>query len=226
MPSFLLFAACGGDPAPTPEATPAPDIDHHAHDADHFSDPERFVAEWNSPERDAWQKPEEILAAMNISPGDTVVDLGAGTGYLEPRLSQAVGADGTVIAADVQPTMLQSIDDAAKKEGWANVRTHKAGFSDPGLEPVSVDAMVALDVWHHIEDRGAYAARVLAELKPGGRFVVVDYLPEVTEGHGPPVEMRVPAEQVVEELKQGGLLASIVEESLPRQYIVRGVRPE
>lgn len=199
-------------------------VGHGAHRGDHFQDPERFVAAWNAPERDAYQKPDEIIAAMGIEPGDTVVDLGAGTGYLIPKLSTAVGPEGAVLAADIEPKMLAFLDDAAKKEGWTNVRTHASAPDDPRLEPGSVNAVVALNVWHHVGEREAYAKKLYDALAPGGRFVVVDFLKEDTEGFGPPMEMRLVAEQVVRELTAGGFETSIIEETMPRHYVVVGVK--
>src|SRR3990167_5729803 len=52
--------------------------------------------------RDAWQKPEEILNALNIKKGQTVADIGAGSGYLTVKISERVGATGTIYAADIQ----------------------------------------------------------------------------------------------------------------------------
>ncbi len=233
LAATLLLAACAARNAP-PAAVAE---DHHAsedHHADpaahagahgHFADPSRFVASWNDAGRDAWQKPDEIVAALGIAPGATVVDLGAGTGYLLPPLSRAVGPAGAVVALDVEPAMITFLQDAATREGWTNVRTHLAAFDDPGLAPASVDAIVTLNVWHHIEGREAYAARVREALKPGGAFVIVDFLKEETEGFGPPLAMRLTAEQVLAELRAGGLVAELVPETMPRHYVVRGRRP-
>lgn len=200
-------------------------VGHGAHRGDHFQDPRRFVAAWNAPDRDEYQKPDEIVAAMDIAPGDTVVDLGAGTGYLLPRLSAAVGAAGSVIAADIEPAMLAFLDEAAAREGWTNVRTHASAPDDPKLPPASVDAVVALNVWHHVGEREAYARKLYQALAPGGRFVVVDFLKEDTEGFGPPLAMRLTADQVLAELRAGGLEASVVPETMPRHYVVVGVKP-
>lgn len=198
---------------------------HHAGAGDHFADPTQFVAAWNDPERDAWQKPDEIIAALGVSAGATVVDLGAGTGYLVPALSRAVGPDGQVLAADIEPAMLTFLQEAATREGWTNVRTHASAPDDPKLAAASVDAVVTLNVWHHVNDRGAYAARLLQAIEPGGSFVVVDFLKESTEGFGPPIEMRLTAEDVAADLRAGGFEVEVVPETLPRHYIVRGRRP-
>jgi SAM-dependent methyltransferase len=229
---LALTASCRGDSpeSPAQEAPSEPrHAERHAHEREHggphehrFADPARFVEAWNAPERDAWQKPEEIVAALRLEPSATVVDLGAGTGYLVPKLARAVGPSGTVLAADVEPAMLEFLANAAEKEGWTNVRTHALSPDDPELEPGSVDAIVALNVWHHIGDREAYARKLRAALRPGGVFVVVDFLKEETEGFGPPLHMRLTAEEVKRELEAGGLSAEIVDETLPRHYIVRG----
>lgn len=203
-----------------------PQTGHHgAHDRSHFADPAKFVGSWNAAERDAWQKPEEILSAMALQEGATVVDLGAGTGYLIPKLSGAVGPSGTVIAADIEPAMVTFLTSAAKEQAWENVRPQLSSADDPNLAPRSVDAIVALNVWHHVENRVAYGRKLAAALKPGGTFVIVDFLPEPTEGFGPPLRMRLSATRMQTELEEAGFAVSLVEESLPRQYIVRGTLP-
>ena len=121
--------------------------------------------------------------------------------------------------------MLTFLGEAAKTEGWANVRLHLSAMDEPGLPPASVDSVVTLNVWHHIEGRPAYAAKVLQTIKPGGVFVIVDFLKEETEGFGPPMSMRLSADEVVAELVAGGFEAEIVPETMPRHYVVRGRRP-
>jgi predicted methyltransferase len=198
---------------------------HHAHGPDHFADPARFVAQWNDPARDAWQKPAEIVAAMGLQPGDTAVDVGAGTGYLLPVLSKAVGPSGQVLALDIEPAMLTYLNRSVAEAGWNNVRVQAAKPSDPGLTAGSVHAAVTLNVWHHVDDRVAYAKQLLQGLRPGGSFVVVDFLKEQTEGFGPPLAMRLSADEVLADLTAAGFVAEILPETMPRHYVVRGRRP-
>lgn len=162
---------------------------------------------------------------MQLKEGATVVDLGAGTGYLLPRLSSAVGANGKVLALDIEPSMLAFLETAAREQGWKNVQTHAATPDDPQLPPDSADSVVTLNVWHHIEHRPAYAAKLLKGIKPGGTFVVVDFLKAQTDGFGPPPEMRLHPEEIMADLRAGGFEVELLPETMPRHYIVRGRRP-
>ena len=78
----------------------------HGHEHKRFTQPEQYTAQWNTPKRDAWQKPGEIVQALALKPGQTVADLGAGTGYLLPHLSGVVGEQGKVWAVDMEPAMV------------------------------------------------------------------------------------------------------------------------
>lgn len=227
---FLTAASCAAPKAPpSPAAAPLEETEHHepAHRGEHrFTDPDALAAAWNDPARDAWQRPDQIVAAAELRDGDAVVDLGVGTGYLLPHLVGAVGATGSVIALDIEPSMLDFVAAAAKEQGWATVRPHLATPDDPQLPASSVDAVVTLNTWHHIADRPAYAARLLTALRPGGRFVVVDFLKEETPGGGPPLAMRLTAEEIAADLTAAGFATEVVEEEMPRHHVVRGRRPD
>lgn len=239
----LFAAACGGG-SPPPERPPdhasghpgAHRAEHHGHHEepgghghDHagghhhdFSDVERFAAIFDDPERDEWQRPEQVVALLELSPGATVADVGAGTGYFAPRLSRAVGPDGRVLALDVEPNMVAHMQERFDEAGLDNAEARVVEPSDPGLE--SVDRVLIVDTWHHIEDRGAYAARLREGLAPGGFVLVIDFTAD--SPHGPPPEMRLTAEQIAAELREGGLEVDVVEETLPYQYAVRARRSE
>lgn len=194
-------------------------VDRRAQDH-HFAEPEKFAQDWNDPARDAWQKPGEIVAALDLQEGDTVADLGAGTGYLIEHLRSAVGETGRVLALDVEPAMIDFLRQRGAQDGWTNVTAIQSAHADPKLEAASVAAVVTLNTWHHIEEREAFARKLHRSLEAGGRFVIVDFLPEPTEGRGPPLEMRLAAESVVRELERAGFQTEIAKETLPRHYVV------
>lgn len=198
---------------------------HHEHQGHHdhrFEDPERYAESWNDPARHEWQQPDAIIEAMEIDAGMTVADIGAGTGYFIPFLSEAVGEEGQVLAVDVEEVMLEYIQESAEREGWTNVDTVKAG-EESGLEEASVDRIVTINTWHHIPNREAYSEHLATRLKEGGSAWVVDFHED--SPMGPPPEHRLPPEVVIQELEAGGFQAELHELRLERQYIVVATLP-
>ena len=227
----VLCSACGGGAHHTEHThdmaheTQHQAMHHEQHGGHqhHFDDPAKYAASWNSPERAEWQKPDEVIGIMAIEPGQTVADLGAGTGYFVPYLSAAVGPEGKVYALDVEDAMIAWLGDMVTKENMINVEARKAPFDSTGLGSASLDRLVTVNTWHHIEQRAAYAKHLHDVIKPGGRVVVVDFTKDA-EGPGPPPEMRLDPQVVIDELNAGGFEAEVVTETLPRQYIVVGHR--
>ncbi|MBK8010973.1 MAG: class I SAM-dependent methyltransferase [Deltaproteobacteria bacterium] len=202
----------------------------HGHEAVHhsFSDAERWAKKFDDPGRDAWQMPDAVLRAMNIEAGMTVVDLGTGTGYFLPYLSEAVGTAGRVLALDVEPNLVEYARARATRESLENVRVALIGTNDPGLAAASVDRILVVNTWHHIEHRAAYAEKLRAALKPGGALHIVDFTKASPDG--PPVELRLEPRQVIEEVlgvggeNSPGWRVAVSDDRLPRQYIVSIVR--
>lgn len=187
-----------------------------------FSDVERFVSRFEGPERRAWQKPEHVISLLEIEPGMTVVDIGAGTGFFAPYLAAAVGADGKVLALDVEANMVKHLERRVEDEGLRVVEPRLVPYDDPQLDAESIDRILVVDTWHHISDRSAYSAKLRRALKPDGRVYVVDF--EEDSPVGPPRRHRLSAERVAEELHGGGLQTSQLESELPNQYVVTGRR--
>ncbi len=172
----------------------------------------------DDPGRDTRQKPAEVVAALELSEGMVVADVGAGTGYFEPHLSRAVGPRGRVLALDVEPELVAHMTKRFEAEGLANVEARLVAPTDPGLAAASVDRVLVVDVWHHLTDRVSYARKLRDALAPGGRLVIVDYPEDAPRG--PPPELRVGAQAVVAELAAAGLEARVEPRSLPEQYVV------
>lgn len=206
-------------PSAAPPAEPAHEPPAYQH---RFQNADAWAKQFDDPARDAWQKPERVVAAMQVAPGMTVADIGAGTGYFEPHLSRAVGPGGKVLALDVEPDMVRHLQERAANQHLANVEAHQVETADPGLAAGSVDRVLIVDTWHHIPNRAAYTARLASALKSGGEVVVVDFRHDAHRG--PPPEHRIPPEEVVRELQAGGLAAHVVDAGLPEQYVVVGAR--
>lgn len=135
-------------------------------------------------------------------------------------LSKAVAQDGTVIAIDSSTEMVEYLMKQTAALGPAKIVPRKVGPDDPEFKTASVDGVLTLDTWHHVRDQEAYAWKVYEGLKRGGRFVVVEY--EVDAEVGPPMAMRLQPETVMQQLEVAGLRAEIVQESMPRHYMVVG----
>jgi predicted methyltransferase len=185
-------------------------------------DPARFAKHWDDPKRDARQKPDEVVQLLAIKPGMTVADVGAGTGYFLARLSAAVGGSGKVLALDIEPKMVDWLTARIAKEKLTNAGAAKVAPDDPRLAPKSVDRVLVVNTWHHIGSRAAYAHKVGAALRPGGKLVIVDFNLDASEG--PPVHERLTAEQVAAELEQAGLRPEVLTETLVDHFIVAGTK--
>ncbi|MCP4655153.1 MAG: methyltransferase domain-containing protein [bacterium] len=207
----LMLGAAPQEPQDVP--------DHHRD----FSDVERWRAHFENAERAERQKPETVAALMEVKPGMTVADLGAGTGYFLPYLSAAVGSDGLVLALDPEPNMVAFIKERCEREGLTNVEPRRIPFDDPQLAAGSADRILIVNTWHHIEARADYSAKLLAALAPGGRVYVLDFHRDSPIGPRP--NERIEPGQVMREMEGGGLQAEGIEEDLPLQYVVVGRRP-
>ncbi len=224
----LLPAACGGASSGGDDHAahhPGAGGEHGGAGHDHdFSDVERFAALFDAPDRDEWQQPAHVVELLQLEPGMTVADLGAGTGYFVPHLSSAVGESGHVLALDTEPAMVEHMRRRFEEAGLENAEARVVEPGDPGLSPSSVDRILVVDTWHHIEDRPDYAGRLRSALRPGGFVLVIDFTED--SPHGPPAAMRLNPHVVHTELSRGGLTCDHVDEELPHQFIVRAHRPE
>ena len=178
-----------------------------------------YVRVLEDPGRNAWQKPEEVVAKLGLKPGETVADIGAGSGYFTVRLARAVGPSGKVYAVDIDPGMLQYIRQRAKKDHLKNIQTILAGAHDPKLAPASVDLIFICDTLHHISEREKYYPLLARALKPGGRLVDVDFHKRALP-LGPPVGMKISRKALIEEVKPAGFHLVRDYEFLPYQYFV------
>jgi predicted methyltransferase len=169
--------------------------------------------------RDAWQKPDDVVAALGLRPGAVVADVGAGTGYFTERLARVVGPTGRVYATDVQDAMLEALERRIAERELANVVLVRAGFDDPSLPPDCCDLIFFANVYKEIDGRVAYARRLRPALRPGGRVAIVEYRPDA-RGPGPPEEVRLPEAQVHAELAAAGFELVERHDFLPRQYFL------
>ena len=188
----------------------------HPHAQHRFEDAERWARVFDDPERDAWQKPHQVIQALKLAPDARVADVGAGTGYFAVRLANML-PQGKVYAVDVESDMVKYLGERARKEKLWNLQPVQGARADARL-PEKVDLILLVDVYHHIEDRTEYFRRLAASLAPGGRVAVIDF--KLDAPAGPPRAARIAPDRVKDELARAGL--RLVEEHgfLPHQYFL------
>ncbi len=117
---------------------------------------------------DAYRRPEQLLAALHIKPGEQIAEVGAGGGYLTRRLAQAVGTGGQVVATDIDAQALQAL--RQRTQDLPQVQARQVTAAAPGLEPGRYDLILLAQVDHLLPDRLAYLRLLPPALKPGGRI--------------------------------------------------------
>jgi ubiquinone/menaquinone biosynthesis C-methylase UbiE len=171
-----------------------------------------------SPDRAAWQKPEQIMDVLHVADGSKVADIGAGAGWFTIHLARRVGPNGTVYSQDVQREMLEAIKRRVQREGLQNVQTRLGEGSDPNLGVVGLDAIVVVDAYQEVQERIAFLRNLARALKPNGLIGVVNWKPG-RGGPGPPENERVDKASVTADVR-AAQLRIVDEETLPYQYML------
>jgi len=193
---------------------------HHEH-RDSLGNPpdhEHYLERLESPERAEWQRPDAVVDALELKPGERICDLGAGPGYFSLRLARAVGTTGKVFAIEADPRMRDVLVQRLEEAHLANVEPVLA-VDGMGLPPEPVDRILIVNAYHHFTDGIAYLRALSGHLRPGGTIVNIDFhggeLPI-----GPPPELRIPRERFLADAEAAGLRLVDEETFLPYQYFV------
>jgi predicted methyltransferase len=165
-----------------------------------------IAATLGSTERDATERPQELVDAMALKPGMTVADIGTGVGYMLPYLSRAVGPSGHVLAEDIFDDFLAAARERAEQQKLANVTFIKGTETDPHLAAASVDVILALDSYHHYNYPEKMLAAFHQALRAGGRLVVVEYYkrPNAMQGIDAVKHIRLDEPDLVREIEANG----------------------
>ena len=205
----LAFGLAGMVAASSQAQTP------HTHQHS-FSGAQHWARVFDDPARDAWQKPHQVIQALNPAPDAVVADIGAGTGYFSIRLAHFV-SKGRVFGVDTEPDMVKYLAERAKRDGLANV-TAVAGRPDDPRLPEKADLVLMVDVYHHVADRSQYFRKLRNSLKPGGKVAIIDFT--MDSPIGPPPGGRIAPERVRAELGAAGYVLAEEHRFLPNQYFL------
>lgn len=216
--SCLLALALGGAGVVRAQQPAGGHMPDHADHMEHsFADADRYAKSFDDPARDAWQMPDRVVAALGLKPGQSVADIGAGTGYFSVRLAKSA-AKPKVFGVDIEANMVQYLRHRAMQEGLTNVVAVKADADKTNL-PEPVDVVLIVDTYHHIGNRVAYFTALKSLMKPGAKLAIVDFKKDAT-GDGPPAEFRFTPDQISGELAKAGFVLQAQHDFLPRQMFL------
>jgi len=116
----------------------------------------------------------DIFRAMDVRPGATVADIGAGDGFFTSRLATAVGPSGQVFAVDVNDEPLDRLRRRLTEQSISNVTVIKGTATDPRLSAGTLDAALIINAYHEMPEHQAMLESIRSALKPTGRLVIVE----------------------------------------------------
>jgi ubiquinone/menaquinone biosynthesis C-methylase UbiE len=135
-------------------------------------------------ERDQWQRPSDVIAALELKEGNVVADVGSGAGYFALKLSRAVGRSGEVLAVDIRKLPLLFLWIRAFSRGQHNIRIHVGDPDDPHLPTGIVDAVLIANTYHEFANPELTLDHTFRSLRSGGRLVVLDRSLAVADSGG------------------------------------------
>ena len=200
--AFPLFA----DEVQT-KRTPAQVMSHHG-------------AAWlERPGRVEEERPDDVIAAMELEPGDVVADIGVGTGFFARRIAKRVAPEGIVYGVDIQPEFLEHLKELCQQEGIENIKPVLGTATDPKLPEASLDWIILVDVYHEFQEPEAMLARMREALKPDGKVALLEYRLLGDTAKHIKTDHRMSVEQVKAEWEPAGFELVELLEFLPSQHL-------
>lgn len=151
-----------------------------------------------------WQDTREIMDRLRISHGDMIADIGAGSGYFTIPLASRVGDKGMVFAEEIQIEMVNFISKKVEKLGLNNIRVVFGKVEDPSLLDDFFNLVFLTNTYHELEKPILMLENIRKDLKYNGRLAIIDWDPEKKSPFGPPLDLRVSKETVINEVERIG----------------------
>jgi SAM-dependent methyltransferase len=191
-------------------------------------DVEHFVGIFEGESREVSVHRERIVEVLDLSPGMTVADIGAGTGLFLPAFDRAVGSEGHVYAVEISPKFLEHLRERTAREGLARVEVVESREDSVALPPASVDLAFVCDVYHHFEYPRSTLDSLYTAIRPGGSLVILDFERIPGESRDWVLEhMRAGKEVFRREIESAGFRfdREVTVEDLKENYVLRFRRP-
>src|SRR5262245_17018112 len=182
---------------------------------------EQMAAQFEDPTRAVFRYRTAIVGMLQLKPGMSVAEIGAGSGFLARLMAAGVGPAGRVIATELDPKMVDYMNARAKEEHLGNFRAIAGQSSGAGLEPASVDAVAIVNTFSFFDKPKEMLASISAALKPGGLMLVVDF---PREGQGAS-QAGIDADDVVALAAAAGFKRQDEIGVVPGHYALRFRRP-
>ena len=193
-----------------PTATPQPNAS---------ADLVGYIASLEEPGRAEWQKPDEVIRALNLAPGETLCDVGSGPGYFALRAARRLEKSGWVYAEDVEASMIDALRDRISQARLSNVTPILGLPDDPLLPREACDVILVVNTYHLFPNGPAFLRRLAKSLKPGGRLANIDFHKRETP-QGPVLTRRVARETFLADAQRASFRLFGEETFLPYQYFL------
>jgi predicted methyltransferase len=173
---IVVFGAASGSTQDPGLATPSTvKVDPKINDPFKNPNVNSYIKKFETESREVYAKRHEIVAALDLTPGMSVADVGAGTGVFTRLIAEKVGPTGRVYAVDIAQAFVAHIAKEAKKRGQRQVVGVLGNQDSTNLSEGSVDLVFLSDVYHHLEKPEKTLASIYRSLRAGGGLVVVDF---------------------------------------------------
>ena len=154
---------------------------------------ESFAAKFEEPNREIFRYRAAIVGLMQLKPGMTAGEVGAGSGFMARFMATKVGPEGRVVANELEPKMVAYMKARAEKEGLTNFTAVQGKAAAPGFEPASLDAVALVQTFSYLDQPAEMLKSLYEAVKPNGLLLIVDF---PREGM-PPAAPGMDAEEVI-----------------------------
>ncbi len=178
-----------------------------------------------APSRESWQHRDRVVGDLNLQAGDSIADIGCGSGYFTFHLAKAVGNTGKIYATEISEKALKSVANRVARDKIANVACVQSDPTDTKLKADTLDAAFICNVLHHVpaSARAALVKDIAKAIKPGGVFFIVDWRVDAKIKYD--LNRRVPRDDLIKLAKDAGLELDAEFFYLTHQVFLRFAKP-